>query len=64
MGRAQPVSRLAATLLTLLAVLLVVVPLWLSVQGAGAPGTTGDDERTVRSAGGRVFIGGGIRAGK
>ena len=56
-------SRLTATLLALLAALLVVVPLWLSVQGAGAAGTSAD-ERTVRSSGGRVFIGGGIRAGK
>ena len=56
-------SRLTAALLGLLAVLFVAVPLWLSVQGAGAASATSDD-RTVRSTGGRVFVGGGIRSGK
>ena len=56
-------SRLTAALLGLLAVLFVAVPLWLSVQGAGAASATSDD-RTVRSTGGRVFVGGGIGSGK
>lgn len=58
-------SRLAAALLAALAVALVAVPLWLTVQGAGASRVT-SDERTVRSTGSRsvVFIGGGVRSGK
>ena len=57
-------SRLAAVLVALLAVAFVAVPLWLSVQGAGAARVASDDDRTVRSTGARVFVGGGIRSGK
>lgn len=57
-------SRLAAILLALLTVALVVVPLGASLLGAGAARVSADDDRTVRSTGARVFVGGGIRSGK
>ena len=60
-------SRLTAALLWLLAVALVAVPLWFTVQGAGVARATSDGDRTVRSSGSRSAVivgGGGIRAGK
>ena len=57
-------SRLAGLLIAALAVALVAVPLWFAAQGAGTSRVVPRDERTVRSGGARVFIGGGIRSGK
>ena len=57
-------SRLTGVLLGLLAVALVALPLWFAVGGPGATSVAPDRERTVRSNGARVFIGGGLRSGK
>ena len=58
-------SRLTGVLLALLAVGLVALRAVVLGAGRGRGArAVSDDDRTVRSSGARVFIGGGLRSGK